>query len=373
MNRHLLFAFVIILLQTFSAQSQCNDTLPANTVIITNDTTLSNVNGTANFLICPGVEVNFTGNMSTLVHYYMEEGSIVNIGTYHYPTFHVQSTAQVNANHSTATPMPSYILNSVAEYGAIFVDTLDQYTVNVDWCSTLVFNYSNLPGGVGCPATPCVEVLPANTIVITSDTTLSNVNGTANYLICPGVEVDFTGNMSSLVHYYMEEGAILNVGNYHYPTLYMQSTAQVNANHSTATPMASYIFNSVAEYGAIFNDTLDQFTGNIEWCTDLIFDYSNLSGGVGCPTMTSAKNILPTLDLKIYPNPTNRFVQIELKDLDNHSIHITNSLGQTILNQKISQEKFNLDILEYGGKGIYFLSILNERNEVVGVQKMMVY
>lgn len=221
----------------------------------------------------------------------------------------------------------------------------------------------------------CIDTLPSNTIILSNDTIINNANGVVTYLICPGVEVNYTGNMSVLVHYYMEEGAFLNINNYHYPTVYMQSTAEVKANHSIAAPLPSLILKSVAEYGAVFTDTLNQYTGEITWCSNLVFDYSNLPGGLGCPAVTALDKVVASSNLKVYPNPVNRFIYVEFENagwVDSHFVCISNSLGQIVLNQKITEKQLSVDIAAWGGKGLYFLSVLDEAGKVIELRKVLV-
>jgi len=371
MNSKLLFFIIGNLFILFNAQAQCIDTLPANTVIITSDTLISNAVGTNNYLICPGVNVTYNGGQSTFNNYYLEDSASVEFGAYHYPQVHVKPNAEVIANHSI-TPPPSMIMNSTAEYGAIFTDTLDSYT-DITWCSNLVFNYSNLPGGVGCPQNnPCIEVLPSNTVIITSDTIISNANGMNNYLICPSVNVTYNGGQSNFNNYYLEDSASIEFGTYHYPQVHVQSSAEVIANHSTSPQ--SLLMNSSAEYGAIFTDTTDTYTGNITWCSNLIFDYSNLPNGVGCPTVTNVAKVSHSTIAHIYPNPADNFIVIDFEQHHtDYTLLLTNSLGQVVHRASTNGKKHILNLEKNMEKGFYILSILDKKNRLIQSQKIMLH
>ena len=66
----------------------------------------------------------------------------------------------------------------------------------------------------------------------------------------------------------------------------------------------------------------------------------------------------------IYPNPTNGKINIELNDKSIKSFVIVNSLGQIIIEKKVSNYRI-LEDLSNQPKGIYYLSLLgNEKNQI---------
>jgi len=353
-----------------SVNPPCVEVIPANTVIITSDTVITNSTGMNNYLICPGVEVTYNGGQSTFNNYYMEDSASLEINSYHYPQVYTQSGTEVIANHSVGPP--SYLMSPISEYGTIYTDTIGSYVDPITWCTTLTFDYSNLPGGVGCPSVnpPCVEVIPANTVIITSDTVIANSTGMNNYLICPGVEVTYNGGQSTFNNYYMEDSASLEINSYHYPQVYTQSGAEVIANHSVGPP--SYLMSPISEYGTIYTDTIGSYVDPITWCTNLIFDYSNLPGGVGCPTMTAIDEIMSTNFATIYPNPAYDYIVIDFQERSSdYQIRLNNSLGQTIYQSLVTEDIHRIDMSNGQEQGIYFLSILDEKNRILQVKKII--
>jgi hypothetical protein len=77
---------------------------------------------------------------------------------------------------------------------------------------------------------------------------------------------------------------------------------------------------------------------------------------------TNIKTIASKASIKVYPNPNNGEFTIELTNINNSNITITNVLGQIIKSQKAELiNQINLNAIE---KGIYFINVM-ENNESV--------
>jgi hypothetical protein len=207
----------------------------------------------------------------------------------------------------------------------------------------------------------CTDTLPANTIILTSDTTIGAGGFNNNYLICPGVDVIYSGTQSIMNHYYLEQGAKLTLNSYHYPSLYLKTTAEIDAQHSINP--ASIITAVYAETGAIFTDTLDPFTPAITWCNPLVYSYINLPNAQGCPS-----NYINTdndhAGINIYPNPFTFQTTVESKKYDLSGIRITDASGKIVYYRQASGKWVSIDRSGFE-KGIYFVQITDEKKNIV--------
>ena len=77
--------------------------------------------------------------------------------------------------------------------------------------------------------------------------------------------------------------------------------------------------------------------------------------------LTSVDNSATQSDIKIYPNPSDGLVTVELNASLNGWINVTNSLGEQILTDKISSSSHTLD-LGSAANGIYFINIQSTDN-----------
>lgn len=208
----------------------------------------------------------------------------------------------------------------------------------------------------------CLDTLPANTIILTSDTTIGTgtvVN--SNYLICPGIKVTYAGTQSIFNHYYLEEGSKLTLNSYHYPYLHLKKNAEIKANHSISP--ASIIMGITADSGAIFTDTMNQWTPTITWCKPLSFSYINLPNGKGC-TPSSAKQIPSPSDINIFPNPTNGTIYIEGALENLYMLRIMALTGKIILTIKPSGKIIEIDASDWA-KGLYILQIFTSEDKTI--------
>ena len=77
---------------------------------------------------------------------------------------------------------------------------------------------------------------------------------------------------------------------------------------------------------------------------------------------TSINTIASQTEFKIYPNPNNGEFTIELTNINNSNITITNVLGQIIKTQKA--ELMNQIDLNLFDKGIYFINVMENNQSV---------
>ncbi|HMT30817.1 MAG TPA: T9SS type A sorting domain-containing protein, partial [Bacteroidia bacterium] len=72
---------------------------------------------------------------------------------------------------------------------------------------------------------------------------------------------------------------------------------------------------------------------------------------------------VPDAYVKIYPNPTNGWLQIELSNSKSSKsiVTVTDLLGQQIIQSSFSKSQFEIDLTEMKD-GVYFVQIENDGN-----------
>ena len=78
--------------------------------------------------------------------------------------------------------------------------------------------------------------------------------------------------------------------------------------------------------------------------------------------------------IKIYPNPTNDKIIIDngnITNLTGYKLKITNTLGQQVYQTTITQQLYNVDLTTFGGKGIYFVNVINPQGTTIDIKKVV--
>ncbi len=76
----------------------------------------------------------------------------------------------------------------------------------------------------------------------------------------------------------------------------------------------------------------------------------------------------------MYPNPASTQITINngnVAILDGYTMRITNSLGQDVYNQNITQPQVTLDLSTWGGNGLYVLYIVDPQQNIVAVKQIV--
>jgi FtsP/CotA-like multicopper oxidase with cupredoxin domain len=122
-----------------------------------------------------------------------------------------------------------------------------------------------------------------------------------------------------------------------------------------------------------FEDFADDYYTYMYHCHILSHEDEGMMGQflVLDTTVTSINNFSNGIDFKIYPNPAVEKIVIELPneniDLNSLSFEMSNNLGQIIDQDKLSNRNTTID-LENIAKGIYYLKILDNKNQLFGIQ-----
>ncbi len=84
------------------------------------------------------------------------------------------------------------------------------------------------------------------------------------------------------------------------------------------------------------------------------------------------KNI--SAGFKIFPNPAKDYVTLDFtgySTMVGYSVNIVNILGRIIYTSKISQEQFVADLSNSGGKGMFFIKLMDEQNNTIEIKKIV--
>ena len=90
--------------------------------------------------------------------------------------------------------------------------------------------------------------------------------------------------------------------------------------------------------------------------------------------LTSTNPIQFQNTIKVYPNPTNDYLQIDCGDIstmNGYSIKIINSLSQTVFDEPVSQSTFNIDMNGWSGNGLYFFHLIDGSGNITDIRKIV--
>lgn len=120
---------------------------------------------------------------------------------------------------------------------------------------------------------------------------------------------------------------------------------------------------TVSEITALFNEGLCFETITV---TDTLIINVSLTG---FNPVTYANTI------KVYPNPTNNMITIDcgnnFSTLNGYTIKIANNLGQLVYTSLVNQQTTTIDLNSWTGKGIYFVHLIDGRNNAIDIKKIV--
>lgn len=91
-------------------------------------------------------------------------------------------------------------------------------------------------------------------------------------------------------------------------------------------------------------------------------------------TTTGLNELNPNEEIKIYPNPAKDYIEVtcsNLGEMDGNSLKITNTFGQVVFNNVITQQTFDIDLSKLGGAGLYFLYVSDPNQTIKSVKKIV--
>lgn len=90
------------------------------------------------------------------------------------------------------------------------------------------------------------------------------------------------------------------------------------------------------------------------------------------PTKVGSNNNIQLV--KVFPNPAKDKIYIKIDDysnLEDYRIRIINTLSSEIFNSKMDQSILEIDINKLGAKGLYFIQIYDDQNNLIDVRKIL--
>jgi hypothetical protein len=341
----------------YSLSGSCNESdpdcddilLPAETIIVSSDTSIVCAGFDTHFLICAGVTAQFADN-SCFNTFYLEPGASLELSGYGYSTVYAREGSYFDANFLNF----QYLY---FETNANIYDTASPNSpFNIHECDNMNFDYS-LSGSCNDPISDCDEIiLPAETIIVSSDTSIVCAGFDTHFLICAGVTAQFADN-SCFNTFYLEPGASLELSGYGYSTVYAREGSYFDAN------FIYFQFLHFEPNANIYDTASPGSPFNVHECNNMIFDYS-LSGS--CTSTIVENSVLETLEY--YPNPAKDNLYFN-SDKENIDLKIYNYLGMLVLERNLIEGQSAISISDLS-QGIY-LMILTHNNET-RIEKLVI-
>ena len=141
---------------------------------------------------------------------------------------------------------------------------------------------------------------------------------------------------------YMSNNISLNLNNYWYIG---NCGASIDSDYR---PEWNFAFNGAIDDVKLYSKALD------EQEITALFEENNFN--------TSIENNR-FVDLKVYPNPTKEFINIDTEEfslLDDNIITIYNASGLAVYSSKIDTKSLKVDISNLGSQGLYFILIMDK-------------
>jgi hypothetical protein len=269
------------------------------------------------------------------------------------PVGNFQDTAFMDFG-SDATPANASISGINTGGGGGFTQ---QATYSTTGDKTITLTIGN-PGGCSETLTCQVHIydcstpsIPADAIVVNSDTTV--VEGKKTYWVNPGFTLNLP-NADLWDTIFAEPGSTISAYAGWDCIIYLKQGSVFNS--SKGWPDCLIYGN-----GASINTNVSSdFTLN---CPNLDFDYSNAPPNPAHPT-SGVKNDLTTVPITVSPNPTGGMLSVQGLPLDNITVSVFNTLGETVMEQKNPPASdFTLDLSKLD-PGSYYIRI-SSANSVV--------
>jgi hypothetical protein len=245
--------------------------------------------------------------------------------------------------------------------------------------------YSVTSAGVGCNTTQTISVdVFTQTLTVSNSTAICmgssitlNASGGTTYLwsnggtgssifVYPSVSTLYTVSAVTVINNMScNSTGSVNLTINPNPTVTAVLTRSVicrgESTILTANGANTYVWNNTA--------TTQSFVINPIINTNYTVTGTNLNGCKGTGTVQVKVNTCTGISelsnqngLKIYPNPNNGEFTIELTNINNSNITITNVLGQIIKTQKAElMNQINLNLFD---KGIYFINVMENNQSV---------
>ena len=153
-----------------------------------------------------------------------------------------------------------------------------------------------------------------------------------------------------------------NMGNFDFTWDFGDGTV-IPTNNTNITH--EYQYNGVYSVKLISEDMVNN-------CGIDTLEKSNLINCSGGPNLSIAEAFS---NLVLYPNPATYMVNIDYgteDNFNNHYIEIINNLGQQVFLNTIDASNIQIPVSNLGSKGLYFINIRNENNDIIVTKHLII-
>lgn len=151
-----------------------------------------------------------------------------------------------------------------------------------------------------------------------------------------------------------------------------------------------------AESPKIYFENIDSLSSEIGDCDSIVFHYTkyvfdpNFCTDTTYVTLYDSISVTDTLiidvvligirtpntthTISIYPNPASDYVIIntgEYNPISTYSIEIVNVLGQSVFENLINQQEFQIDVNTFGNYGLYFVKIYDNFGNLIDTRQLI--
>lgn len=144
-----------------------------------------------------------------------------------------------------------------------------------------------------------------------------------------------------------------NAGQTYSKTLSLNTTNNIfRIGKRIAGDDKSDFFNGIIDDIRIYNRVLTQ---------EEIISLYNENNTLGISSLNNSINI------KTYPNPAKEYIVVDccnMTNFNNYKLKITNVIGQIELEIPIEKQKTNVSLRNIKGNGVYFVNIINSKNNI---------
>jgi Leucine-rich repeat (LRR) protein len=134
------------------------------------------------------------------------------------------------------------------------------------------------------------------------------------------------------------------------------------------------IFDTIAIYDTItVIDTIYTTITDTTFVTEIVF-ISVTDTLIINIDISSTGNTNLTNQIKVFPNPASSHMTIDNGNyllMPNYQIRILNSMGQGVFYTPIEQREYFLDLMNWGGKGTYFMQIIDNTGVIREIKKII--
>lgn len=131
----------------------------------------------------------------------------------------------------------------------------------------------------------------------------------------------------------------------------------------------------------VFSDFFDPLVAGVGQ-NDIIYSYIDSNSCLNSDTTkiyvdlcSQIEPFVRSQNLKIFPNPTNNNLTIDLggnySSMNEYTLKITNSLDQIVYTSLIDRQQTTVDLSAWTGNGIYFVHLIDSQSNTIDIRKIV--